>query len=253
MSDHLIWRFSFGGHSRHIEAPSLATLVTTRNSGSSYLNRVELQNGCLACTYANLFIPSNLSGLCFSPETGKVDMNLLKSNMDSATDVYISRVNQAPCGGSVIHLFKGASWHQKIRDCLSIFLKGTNQEGKLMIDHPDEYQYINKVWTIRAHYLRCCFKQGCHHPFCCNQPQNIVTMWFLNGPPLSYLPFPVPDPNNPWGGHCDQCKGECCGHFLKPQPALESTIPAMMVPPSSQIKDAFDRQPSTWKLIGHEW
>ena len=44
---------------RHIEAPTLATLITTRNSGSSYLNRVELQNGCLACAHANLFIPSN--------------------------------------------------------------------------------------------------------------------------------------------------------------------------------------------------
>ena len=77
-------------------------------------------------------------------------MNLLKSNMDSATDVYISRVNKAPYGDSVIHLFKGASWHQKIQDCLSIFLKGTKKKAKLMIDHPDEYQYVNKVWTIRA-------------------------------------------------------------------------------------------------------
>ena len=55
--------------------------------------------------------------------------------MDSGTNVYISRVNK------VIHLFKGAdsSWHQKIRDCLSIFLKGTKKKkAKLMIDHPDD-------------------------------------------------------------------------------------------------------------------
>ena len=118
---------------RHIEAPTLATLITTRNSGSSYLNRVELQNGCLACAHANLFIPSNLNGSCFSPDTGKVDMNLLKSNMDSAADIYISRVNQAPCGDSVIYLFKGtdSSWNQKIQDYLSIFLKGTKKRGKL--------------------------------------------------------------------------------------------------------------------------
>ena len=69
----------------------------------------------------------------------------------------------------------------------------------------------------------------------------MVRMWFPNGPPLSYLPFPVPDPNKPWGGPCTQCKDECCGHFLKPQLALESTILAVIVPPSSQIKDAFDR------------
>ncbi len=33
---------------RHIEKKKLATLITTRSSGSSYLNRVELQNGCLS-------------------------------------------------------------------------------------------------------------------------------------------------------------------------------------------------------------
>ena len=32
---------------RHIEQGSIATLVTTRSRGSSFLNRVELQNGCL--------------------------------------------------------------------------------------------------------------------------------------------------------------------------------------------------------------
>ena len=66
---------------RHIEAPTSATLVTTKNSGSNYLNRVELQNGCLACAHANLFIPLNLNGLYFSPETGKVDMNHQKKRM----------------------------------------------------------------------------------------------------------------------------------------------------------------------------
>ena len=141
---------------RHIEAPTLATLITTRNSGSSYLNRVELQNGCLACAHANLFIPSNLNGSCFSPDTGKVDMNLLKSNMDSVTDIYISRVNQAPCGDSVIHLFKGAdsSWNQKIQDYLSIFLKGTKKrKAELMIILKStnmstmSAQYMHSTWS----------------------------------------------------------------------------------------------------------
>jgi len=30
---------------RHIEKPTSATLVSSRNNGASYLNRVELQNG----------------------------------------------------------------------------------------------------------------------------------------------------------------------------------------------------------------
>ena len=47
---------------RHLQLRKLATLVTTRSSGSSYLNRVELQNGCLSRGHSNLFIPSTLSG-----------------------------------------------------------------------------------------------------------------------------------------------------------------------------------------------
>ena len=57
----------------HLEWPTLVTLVTARNSGASYMNRVELQNGCLALAHANLFIPSNLNGSCFDPDSGKLD------------------------------------------------------------------------------------------------------------------------------------------------------------------------------------
>ena len=58
---------------RHLSKGSIGTLVTTRSSGSSYLNKVELQNGCLALAHSNLFIPSTLGGSCISPDTGKVD------------------------------------------------------------------------------------------------------------------------------------------------------------------------------------
>ena len=42
----------------HLQMERLATLVTARSSGGSYLNKVELQNGCLSRGHANLFIPS---------------------------------------------------------------------------------------------------------------------------------------------------------------------------------------------------
>ena len=42
---------------RHLIKGTKAIMVTTRRSGSSYKNRVELQNGCLALGHANLFIP----------------------------------------------------------------------------------------------------------------------------------------------------------------------------------------------------
>jgi len=44
---------------RHVVKPTNITLVTTRCSGDSYLNRVELQNGCLSRGHCNTFIPSN--------------------------------------------------------------------------------------------------------------------------------------------------------------------------------------------------
>lgn len=91
---------------RHLIKGTKAIMVTTRSSGSSYKNRVELQNGCLALGHANLFIPSTLNGSCMV--SGKIDADLLCKNLDSAIDVYISRVDQAPCARTVIHLMKGA-------------------------------------------------------------------------------------------------------------------------------------------------
>ena len=47
---------------RHFHHCTRVTLVTTRSSGDSFLNRVELQNGCLARGHSNLFIPSTICG-----------------------------------------------------------------------------------------------------------------------------------------------------------------------------------------------
>ena len=70
---------------RHLSRATIATLVTARNSGSSYLNRVELQNGCLALAHANLFIPSTLGGSCM--DGTKVDKDKYEQNMKMATEV----------------------------------------------------------------------------------------------------------------------------------------------------------------------
>ena len=74
-------KVQFWWSKRHLERPTHVTLVTARNSSASYLNRVELQNGCLAVAHANLFIPSNLNGSCFNPDTGMLDTDRLKANM----------------------------------------------------------------------------------------------------------------------------------------------------------------------------
>ena len=91
---------------RHLEKGKICTLVSSMSSGSSYLNRVELQNGCLAIAHANLYIPSIIHG-SNCDETGAVDYDKLKKNLETASDVYISRCDKAPFTGSQIHLFKG--------------------------------------------------------------------------------------------------------------------------------------------------
>lgn len=48
----------------HLLSERLVTLVTAQSSGFSFLNRVELLNGCLSRGHANLFIPSTLAGSC---------------------------------------------------------------------------------------------------------------------------------------------------------------------------------------------
>ena len=99
-------KFNFFWTMRHFENPTAVTLVSARNSGASYLNRVELQNGCLALGHANLFIPSTLGGSCVDDKTGKVHPTKYERTMRLASEVYINRVKGCPCGDSTISLFE---------------------------------------------------------------------------------------------------------------------------------------------------
>ena len=88
----------------HLKEGKLVTMLSSRSSGASHLNRVELQNGCLALGHSNLFIPSTLCGSCIDSTTGNIDQEKLRANLDLATDIYISRTNGCPCGDTTIHL-----------------------------------------------------------------------------------------------------------------------------------------------------
>ena len=131
---------------RHLKNRYKATLISSRNSGASYLNRVELQNGCLAEGHANLFIPSTLDGRNMDSNTGKLDQVKFKRNMELATDVYVNRVNHSPCGGTEIELFPGtdSSVKQVMRVSLLVFLKGF-KAGREKLKR-DLWQYFSKVW-----------------------------------------------------------------------------------------------------------
>ena len=238
---------------RHISKPTLATLVTARNSGSSYLNRVELQNGCLAVAHANLFIPSTLSGSCM--DSTQVNREKYETNMNLATDVYLNRVNGCPCGETVIHLYKGedSSQRQVTRKYVLQYLKGSKaQKQELKSNMPELYSYFEAVWEIRnkhmlkdlppqyAFHLVCCFDSTCTHPLC-SKGNISIPSWFDSGPLITQLPLPIPDPTRCYGNDkCDECKSFCCGHFMRPESTLTSTLPPMRKPPSVVLKEAFD-------------
>ncbi len=244
---------------RHITKERLATLVTTRCSGSSYLNRVELQNGCLSLGHANTFIPSTLAGTCMNVNTGAVDEEMLRKNLNLAISAYISRVDGCPCGETSIRLYRGAdtSDHTENRDHLLTFLKGS-KTGKetLRREHPQLYAEFQDVWNIRQRHmiqdlpnqyifmLLCCFKAECSHPLCKKGQPTVFPTWYCGGPPITQLPLPVLDPDRPWGNpSCDTCKDNCTGHYkiemvdVRDKKALLSIAP----PPSSVLKDEFSK------------
>ena len=231
----------------HVHHRKVATLVTTRSSGSSYMNRVELQNGCLTRAHSGLFIPSTLHGSCVK-ENGKVNESILHQNLDSAIDIYIKRCDQCSCGKTVIHLFKGLQADYERRKKLITFLKGTKTQKQLLKDeHPALYEHFSEIWDIRTRhmvlglptqyvfFLRCCLAKECKHPLC-----SILTSlppWYVGGPPLTFFPLPVPDNSQPFGDvNCSRCKGVCSGHYLKPE-SLDNMKLMAAKPPSTIISE----------------
>ena len=132
----------------------MATLVTARSSGSSFRNRVELQNGCLSRGHSNLFIPSTLAGNCMA--SGELNHELLVKNLELAIDVYLDRVNHCECGDGVINLYKGADSQQQqgYRENIKIFLKGSKKKKEeLKRTHADIYNLFESVWDMRERHL----------------------------------------------------------------------------------------------------
>ena len=241
---------------RHLKRSTIACLVTARNSGSSYLNRVELQNGCLALAHANLFIPSTLGGTCMDSNTGKINKEKYEHNMELATNVYINRVNDAPCGDTVIHLYNGAnsSEQQVVRKYFLQYCKGTKkQKEALKRERPELYNYFDTVWQLKerhsikglppqyAFFLVCCFDPSCCHPVCRSE-QKHMPPWYSGGPLITHLPLPIPDPDRPWGNvDCTECKENCTGHYLPPKSSIQSQLLPMKKPPSTVLKEKFDQ------------
>lgn len=244
---------------RHLQQGTLCIMVSARYSGGSYLNKVELQNGCLAIGHSNLFVPSTIHGSNMDAD-GKLCEEMLKKNLDTATDVYINTVNGTPCFGTQIHLVKGATgnvsnMHQERRPRLLTFLRGSKKEIKcLQKSHPDDYIYFSKIWKLRQRHmvvglptnylfmLLPCYQSECSHPLCVKGKPASEATWYPGGPPLSFLPLPIKDPELPWGGSCDKCTGACSGHYLKPEDHIKwveekGTAACEKVPPRAKIEN----------------
>lgn len=247
---------------KHTQEGHAFTAVTTRHSGGSYLNPVELMNGCLAVAHSNCFIPSTLGGPVNS-ENG-IDTEQLKHNLDLATDVYISRVDGASCGDTKIKLCKGdrsdsAEELLKRRPKLLSFLNGKPAEKKMLLEkEPDLYDYFTKVWDVYNRHmlssvpkqyvlvLKPCFKTDCLHPLCNAAEASVIERtWFPGGPAISYFPLPVPDVTRPWGADCSACVGFCGGHYLEPENAWKCVQEKGMgvcqtKPPSVVLQSVFN-------------
>lgn len=99
--------------------------------------------------------------------------------------------------------------------------------------------------------LVCCFQPDCPHPVC-HSGKHACPRWFDNGPPVTHIPLPTPDPSHPWGASdCSKCTGFCAGHYLMPEETLAATSSAVD-PPSSILKqfytDLKGQEPSSKEL-----
>ena len=229
---------------------------TTRCSGSSFLNRVELQNGCLSLGHSNTFIPSTLGGSCVDQQTGKRNEAKLRENLHLAIQAYISRVDGCPCGDTTIKLYKGSESeeHHAISGKLDTFLKGSNKQRELLRrENPDLFSRFTMIWDIRnrhmvkglpssyVFFLKCCYQPECTHPVCQSGHPPPTLCWYPGGYPVSYFPLPVPDSARPWGSQtCSTCKGFCAGHYSTKY--VDTNDPAALKsvkPPSSVLKQKF--------------
>ena len=89
-------QFNWTAH--HLAKEKIVTFFTSRSSGSSYLNRVELQNGCLNLGHPHLK----------DPEIGVADSTKLKENLDVAIDTCISGIDERSCGNTTVQLYKSS-------------------------------------------------------------------------------------------------------------------------------------------------
>ena len=89
-----------------------------------------------------------------------------------------------------------------------------------------------------------CYEKDCPHPVCSSGKPDKELTWYEGGPPLSYLPIPIPDERKPWGRAWVVCNGSCTGHYVTPEEHLElynkyGDKDFMKTPPKDVLESAF--------------
>ena len=191
-------------------------------------------------------------------------MEAMKANIREAIEVYIDRVNGTPAMGTTIQLFPGVdgktgSWYHIRRPALLTFLKkgAKAEKEKLKADHPDWYQYFEKIWKIRNDHivassiptkycflLKCCGSAQCLHPSCTGKPLEVN--WFAAGPSIGkVLPTPVIELVSPDGKSCSRCDKACAGHYKTEIPTKADTvapIPSVLIAAEVEKDPLFNDQ-----------
>lgn len=134
---------------------------------------------------------------------------------------------------------------------LNMFLKSKKEKEKLRIEMPELYEEFSLIWSIRdwhmvddlpsqyLFYLLPCYSRECEHPVCRAGKASSEFTWFKDGPPLTYLPLPVPDEKRSWGINCEKCSpSPCYGHYMDPKEAVNH-IDSCSLPPSVEIAKFF--------------
>ena len=135
-------------------------MVTARSGGVSYLNCVELQNGCLSLGHANIFIPSTLVVLALTiKQVYKIDAKKFKHNMELAIKVYLNWVNNSPCGDTNISLFEGpdSTEFQNLTEKVLLFLKSSKAKQQDLLQQKVNvfiYIAISDVWKVTNKHMK---------------------------------------------------------------------------------------------------
>lgn len=150
-------------------------------------------------------IPSTIGSACDSKEQ-------LEKNLNLAIDVYIKRVEGAPCGNGNVDLFKGSfsGFVQHAKDRrpkLLTFLRGTKKERKTLKREATLYSYFEEVWDVRSRHMlknlpeQCvfmlipCFQKGRPHLKCQEGEDQVGLKWLQSKWPISGV-LSYPDPRS---------------------------------------------------------